>query len=70
MQIWRWDISFLVVIVIKWLNSQILKVSDRSIERDKKAIREANALSADPELVEQMIGRLVCEAELVLSMSA
>jgi len=44
--------------------AQILKVSDRSIERDKKAIREANALSADPELVEQMAGRLVCEAEL------
>lgn len=44
--------------------AQILKVSDRSIERDKKAIREANALSADPELVEQMVGRLVCEADL------
>jgi len=44
--------------------AQILKVSDRSIERDKKAIREANALAADPELVEQMVGRLVCEAEL------
>jgi hypothetical protein len=44
--------------------AQILKVSDRSIERDKKALREANALSADPELVEQMAGRLVCEAEL------
>lgn len=44
--------------------AQILKVSDRSIERDKKAIREANALSADPELVERMAGRLVCEAEL------
>ena len=44
--------------------AQILKVSDRSIERDKKAIREANALAAGPELVEQMVGRLVCEAEL------
>lgn len=44
--------------------AQILKVSDRSIERDKKAIREANALAADPELVEQMVGRLVLEAEL------
>ena len=44
--------------------AQILKVSDRSIERDKKAIREANALAAEPELVEQMAGRLVCEAEL------
>jgi len=44
--------------------AQILKVSDRSIERDKKAIRQANALAADPELVEQMAGRLVCEANL------
>lgn len=44
--------------------AQILKVSDRSVERDKKAIRETNALAAEPELVEQMAGRLVCEAEL------
>jgi len=44
--------------------AQILKVSDRSIERDKKAIRETNALAADPALVEQMVGRLVLEAEL------
>jgi len=44
--------------------AQILKVSDRSIERDKKAIRETNALAASPELVEQMAGRLVGEANL------
>ncbi len=44
--------------------AQILKISDRSIERDKKAIREANALAATPELVEQMVGRLYHEAEL------
>ena len=44
--------------------AQILKISDRSIERDKKTIRETNALAASPELVEQMTGRLVCEAEL------
>jgi len=44
--------------------ARILKISDRTIERDKKAIREANALAADPQLVEQMVGRLVCEAEL------
>ncbi len=44
--------------------AQILKVSDRSIERDKQAVRKKNALAADPELVEQMVGRLVCEAEL------
>jgi len=44
--------------------AQILKISDRSIERDKQAVRKKNALAADPELVEQMVGRLVCEAEL------
>ncbi len=44
--------------------AHLLKVSDRSIERDKQAIRKTNALAADPELVEQMVGRLVCEAEL------
>jgi len=44
--------------------AQILKVSDRSVERDKKAIREANALAASPELVEQMVGELRYEAEL------
>ena len=44
--------------------AHLLKTSDRTIERDKKAIRETNALAADPELVEQMVGRLVCEAEL------
>ncbi len=43
---------------------QILKVSDRSIERDKNAVREANAIAADPQLVEQMVGRLVLEADL------
>jgi hypothetical protein len=44
--------------------AQIPQVSDRSIERDKKALREANALAADPQLTEQMAGRLVFEAEL------
>lgn len=43
---------------------QILQVADRTIERDKKAIREANAIQRDPKLVEQMVGRLVGEAEL------
>ena len=44
--------------------AQILRVSDRSIERDKRAIREQNALPRDPALVEQMVGRLFSEAEL------
>ena len=44
--------------------SQILQVNDRTIERDKKAIRESNAIARDPKHVEQMVGRLVGEAEL------
>jgi len=44
--------------------SQILRVADRTIERDKKAIRESNAITRDPKLVGQMVGRLVGEAEL------
>ncbi len=44
--------------------AQILQVSDRSVERDKRAIRESNAIPNDPKLVEQMVGRLMAEAEL------
>ncbi len=44
--------------------ARFLKVGDRTIERDKKAIREANALAPDPKLVEELAGRLKMEAEL------
>ena len=44
--------------------AQIFKVGDRTIERDKKAVRESHAIVRDPKLVEQMTGRLVSEAEL------
>jgi transposase len=44
--------------------AQILQVADRTIERDRKAIREGLALPRDPKLVEQMVGRLLAEAEL------
>jgi hypothetical protein len=44
--------------------AQIFKVGDRTIERDKKCVREAHAIVRDPKLVEQMVGRLVSEAEL------
>ncbi len=43
--------------------AQILGVTDRTIERDKKAIRESNAVERDPEMVSQMVGRLFGEAE-------
>lgn len=46
--------------------AQVLQVSDRTIERDKKAIREGNALPHDPRLVEEMAGQVVSEAELAV----
>ncbi len=46
--------------------AQILKVGDRTIERDKKAVRESNAVARGPQQVEQMVGRLVGEAELAV----
>lgn len=44
--------------------AQILQVADRTIERDRRALRDANRIPKDPRLVEQMVGRLVAEAEL------
>lgn len=44
--------------------AQILQVADRTVERDRRAIRDAHALPRDPKMVEQMVGRLVAEAEL------
>ena len=44
--------------------AQILQVSDRTIERDRRAIRAGAAVSKDPKLVGEMVGRLMAEAEL------
>ena len=46
--------------------AHLLKVSDRTIERDKKAIREENAISQDPELANIIAGRLVDEAQICI----
>ncbi len=46
--------------------AHLLKVSDRTIERDKKAIRQENAISQDPELVSIIAGRLVNEAQICI----
>jgi hypothetical protein len=46
--------------------AQILKVTERTIDRDKRAIRETNAIEKDPKLVAQMVGRLCAEAELTI----
>jgi len=44
----------------------LLKTSDRTIERDKQAIREKSAISQDPELVNIMASRLVDEAQVCI----
>ncbi len=44
--------------------AQILQVADRTIERDRRALRDANRIPKDPRLIEQMVGRLMAEAEL------
>jgi transposase len=44
--------------------AHLLKVSDRTIERDKKANREDNAISQDPQLANVMAGRLFDEAQI------
>ncbi len=46
--------------------AEVLKVSERTIERDRKAIRQTNALQPDPELPDQMAGRLTAEADLAI----
>lgn len=46
--------------------AQILQVADRTIERDRRAIRTALSVPKDPRLVEQMVGRLMAEAELTV----
>ena len=40
----------------------LLKTSDRTIERDRKAIRDENAMAQDPKLAEKMAGMLCVEA--------
>ena len=44
--------------------AHLLKVSDRTIERDKQALREEIAITKNPKLVEQMVGMIVYESEL------
>jgi len=44
--------------------AHLVKVSDRTIERDKNAVREEIAITKNPKLVEQMVGMLVYESEL------
>ena len=47
--------------------AEILKASERTVARDRRAIHEANAIQRDPRLVEEIVGRLAREAELSIS---
>jgi hypothetical protein len=46
--------------------AHLLKVTDRTIERDKKAIRQENAISQDPKLADVIAGRLFDEAQICI----
>lgn len=46
--------------------AHLLQTSDRTIERDKKALRQDSALSQDPELAAIMAGKLYDEAQLCI----
>lgn len=46
--------------------AEILGVSERTIARDRSAIRERNALKQDPRLAEEIAGRLYVEAEAAI----
>jgi transposase len=46
--------------------AHLLKVSDRTVERYKKSIRQKNAILPSPELVNNIAGRLVDEAQICI----
>lgn len=47
--------------------AQVMKVSDRTVARDRKAIQEVNAIEHDPKLAGQFAGRLATEAEACIN---
>ena len=47
--------------------AEILKVADRTIARDRTAIRQSNSVEANPELLHQMVGALLKEADTCIS---
>ncbi len=47
--------------------AEILKVSERTVARDRQAIHVANAVQRDPALVGQVVGRLTHETDLSIS---
>lgn len=47
--------------------AEILRVAERTIARDRKLIRERNAIEQNPELVNEMVGRALQEGDVVIS---
>jgi len=47
--------------------AQLMQVSDRTIRRDREAIRDANALEPDPALAGRVAGQLMVEAEACMT---
>ncbi len=43
--------------------SEILKVNERTIARDRAAIRKANAVERDPEMTAEIVGQLILQAD-------
>lgn len=43
--------------------AEILGLSERTIERDRRAVRHANALRSDPTFIRETIGQLVMQAD-------
>lgn len=43
--------------------AEILKVTDRTIARDKATIRQANTVECDPQMTGQMVGQLINHAD-------
>jgi hypothetical protein len=46
--------------------AKILDVDDRTIERDRSALRKENAVAKDPALVAEMVGKLMSETEIAV----
>ena len=46
--------------------AQILKVTERTIARDRAAIRRDSSIERDPEMISEMVGQLVTQADTCL----
>lgn len=46
--------------------AQILKVTERTIARDRAVIRRANSIERDPKMIGEMVGQLVTQADTCL----